>query len=463
MRQCRVAELDRRSRTPRLRDGELEENIRALETGRSFPEELLQHCHGLLDVARVAMQARCPEAPSSRQGGIVDRQLGRELRELGCRSGCPSRRRLVRGSLEMGGRSPIRAGRGERHVACPLLDVRDRAGERSVHCTALPERRAAVADRAEQRMCESHGGLVEFHDGVVRRRPQRFENTVPLAVRRRHELDRRSCERGDQQQDVERLAGEACQPASEQLAQALGHAQRLARRRSRVRSDELPAELQCKERVARGRLLHAGELGPRQLEPQPFLEQAVHGGERERADRQSLEPLVRERALELDRARHLRSQPQRGQQPDRLLSKTPKRDLERTRRRRVEPLDVIEGDQDGPCSANARSTSSTASPIACGSGAVSPGSASSSATSSACLRGGASDGPTSSSTSPRSSESPAKDSEASASTPLHVRMEPNRPRAFSSPPPRARSSRSPPHRREQRARAQSRHQPGTPR
>ncbi len=169
-------------------------------------------------------------------------------------------------------------------------------------------------------MCESHGRLVELHDGVVRRRLQRFENTVPLAVRRRNEIDRRSCERRDQQQDVERLPGEACQPAAEQLAQALGHAQRLARRRSRVRSDELAAELQGKERVARGRLLHAGELGPRQLEPQPLLEQAVHGGERERADRQ---PLVRERALELDRARHLRPQPQRGQQPDRLLSKTP--------------------------------------------------------------------------------------------------------------------------------------------
>ena len=104
---------------------------------------------------------------------------------------------------------------------------------------------------------------------------ERLQDALPLAVGRRHQLDRRPRERGDEQQDVERLAGEACKPAAEQLAQALGHAQRLAGRRSRVRSDELAAELQREERVARGRLLHAGELRPRQLEPEPLLEQAM--------------------------------------------------------------------------------------------------------------------------------------------------------------------------------------------
>ena len=54
----------------------------------------------------------------------------------------------------------------------------------------------------------------------------------------------------------------------------------------------------------------------------------------------------------------------------------------------------------GPRSATARSTSRTASPIACGSGGVSPGSASRSATSSARRRGRTSEDPTSSRTGP---------------------------------------------------------------
>ena len=195
-------------------------------------------------------------------------------------------------------------------------------------------------------MREADVRVVQLDHRLLRGRLERLQDTLPFSVGRGHHLDRRSRQSGNEQQDVERLAGEARQPASEQLAQALGHAQRLARGRSRVRSDQLAAQLERKERVARGRLLHAGELGPCQLEPQPLLEQVPHGGERQRADGQPLEPLVRERALELDRARKVRSQPQSGQEHDRLVSETPERDLERARRRWVEPLDIVEGDED---------------------------------------------------------------------------------------------------------------------
>ena len=55
---------------------------------------------------------------------------------------------------------------------------------------------------------------------------------------------------------------------------------------------------------------------------------------------------VRERALELERLRELRGLSQGREETDRLVVQASKRDLDRTRRRRVEPLDVVEGDKD---------------------------------------------------------------------------------------------------------------------
>ena len=313
-----VAELDdpRGVRSPRQR--ELEEDVRPLDTGRSLLQELVEGRNCTLPVTGEAVVCGRVQASPPCQRGVVRGEVGREPRELARRGGRPTCCRLLGGRLQLGGDSSVGAVCGERQMAGALLGVRHNVSQSSVHGLALPERRALVADRSEERMREADVRVVELDHRLLRRRLERLQDTVALSVGRRHQLDRRSRESGDEQQDVERLAGEACQPASEQLAQALGHAQRLARRRSRVRSDQLAAELQREERVARGRLLHAGELGPRQLEPQPLLEQVVHGGERERADRQPLEPLVRERALELDRARDLRSQPQSGQEPDRL-------------------------------------------------------------------------------------------------------------------------------------------------
>ena len=222
------------------------------------------------------MEVGRAQAPLPIERRIAGRQLGGELAELGCRAGRPARGRLLGCGVQLGGDDGVRAVRGQRQVAGPLLDVRDRTGERSVHGTALPERRALVADRGEQRMREADASTSSSSTTASsRRRLERLQNALPLTVGRRHELDRRPRERGHQQQDVERLAGQAREAAAEQLAQALGHAQRLAGRRPRARPDELAAELEREERVARGRLLHACELRPRQLEPEPLLEQVM--------------------------------------------------------------------------------------------------------------------------------------------------------------------------------------------
>ena len=104
----------------------------------------------------------------------------------------------------------------------------------------------------------------------------------------------------DEEQDVEGLARQAGEPAAKQLPQALRHAQGAAGRRSRVRSNELTAELERKKRVACRRLLHTNELRTCQVERESLLKQAVHHSQAERAKREPLEPLFGEGAVEIE-------------------------------------------------------------------------------------------------------------------------------------------------------------------
>ena len=67
-------------------------------------------------------------------------------------------------------------------MARPLLDVDDRAGERSVHCAALPDRRLLVADRREQRMGKAHPRVVELDHAFLDCRLERLEHAIPVAI-----------------------------------------------------------------------------------------------------------------------------------------------------------------------------------------------------------------------------------------------------------------------------------------
>ena len=195
-------------------------------------------------------------------------------------------------------------------------------------------------------MCEANGGVVELDHSFVGAGLECRDDPLAISVRGRDQIDRRSSERCYLKQDIEGLAGQPGEAAAEQVLQGLGHRQGSAGDRARVRAYELAPQLQREEGIARRRLLHPGELGARQVEAESLLEQPMHRGQTERADRDPLEPSVRERALELERLRELRGLSQGREETDRLVVQASKRDLDRTRRRRVEPLHVVEGDKD---------------------------------------------------------------------------------------------------------------------
>ena len=283
-------------------------------------------------------------------------------------------------------------------------------------------------------MREAQARVVELDDAFPHRRLERLEDALPVSVRRRDQLDRRPGERRDLEEDVDRLRRQPGEAAAEQLVQALRHSQRPAGRRSRVRPDELAAELEREERVARRCLLDAGELRPRQLEPEPLLEQMVERAQAERAEREPLSRSSGKARSSSNGAATLRRLPQRRQQTDALVAQTAESDLEHAGRGRVEPLDVVERDEDRALlrqrrgARRAARARSRADPER-----ASPGSTRSSATSSARRRSGASDGATSSNTGASRSESPAKESDASASTPRQIRTRSKRRSASSTP------------------------------
>src|SRR5581483_238913 len=106
------------------------------------------------------------------------------------------------------------------------------------------------------------------------------------------------------------------------------------------------AELEGVEGVPARRLAETRQLGASELEPEPALEELVERKGSERAEPQAHEPTGREQALAVERLGDSMPLPDGHEQPDRLRAEPPQRELERSRRGGVEPLGVVERDEE---------------------------------------------------------------------------------------------------------------------
>jgi hypothetical protein len=105
---------------------------------------------------------------------------------------------------------------------------------------------------------------------------------------------------------------------------------------------ELPPQLKCEERIPTGHFVQPRDLRPREIEPEPLLQKLMETAEAERADRQPLQ------VVEVERQADARPLSQGREEADPLVAQPPKRELEHASRGRVEPLGVVDGDEDGP-------------------------------------------------------------------------------------------------------------------
>ena len=110
-------------------------------------------------------------------------------------------------------------------------------------------------------------------------------------------------------------------------------------------ADERAAELDGEQRVPAGRLREADERRPAEHVVEVVAQEVVQRAEAERPD---VDAQVAVDAVEPERERPARAAPHGRRHADALRREAPERVREDLDRRRVEPLDVVDGDQERP-------------------------------------------------------------------------------------------------------------------
>ena len=100
------------------------------------------------------------------------------------------------------------------------------------------------------------------------------------------------------------------------------------------------------ERVAAGHAVELAERGPGKRDAKSVLKQDLGGAQAQWADLETLDRGAIDEALESDRRRPERAACQ--QKADRLVRQSPDGERQCLRRRRIDPLIVVDRDQDGP-------------------------------------------------------------------------------------------------------------------
>ena len=158
------------------------------------------------------------------------------------------------------------------------------------------------------------------------------------------ELGRRTAHGRCEQQRRSRCRRQLVEACANQSLERLRNTQRLRGVDVRAQS---PGELERVERVPTGRLVHAQEGRACERQPEVCLEKLVNGTEAQRADVQPLHAVVTDRPLEVRRLRTF-AEATGEQQEDRPIAQPPQREGERARRGRIEPLDVVDREDNRP-------------------------------------------------------------------------------------------------------------------
>ena len=193
------------------------------------------------------------------------------------------------------------------------------------------------------------GGLVE-HGG--KQRVREADDPVPELdhVVRESRLEgvgveligRQSTVRAREQQRSTRLAGQPIEPSADERVQRFRHGQRLS-------GVDLPsegtAELESEKRIATRGFVETQQRGACEHSAEPRLQDRLQRAGTERADMQALDQARVWCELELG-DRTAGTEPAGEHEPDVLALQSPQRERQHARRRRVEPLDVVDRDHD---------------------------------------------------------------------------------------------------------------------
>jgi hypothetical protein len=212
-----------------------------------------------------------------------------------------------------------------------LLDVADLPGERSVDVAPLPRSCPLVTAGREQRMREAHRLTIELDHACIKGVSEGFALRRVLGDGR----DRRTGQCGSFEQHVGGRLRQPVQTLVEGLTEVRGEGPFAAAR-----------ELEREERVASRRLVDPHEIGAREIHPGAIAQEPVHLAEPQRLHAHLDDAVLPEQRGGLERRSHAGRVADADEQRDELSTQSPQRQRQHARRGRVEPLQVVDRDDD---------------------------------------------------------------------------------------------------------------------
>ncbi len=338
------------------RRGEREVGLLGWDPGEQR-ERFRAHGSRLQDLDRLGQQD--PRVRGIARGGIG---LGRRDRAAPARVRIP-RGRQPRGGLCQAPRGRRRAARG-RHGRDARELRRDRR-VRDLHRQREMQRMGLLAGVARRQARVDLPPALGPHVGVDARREQRMREHQRRAVLPQHALRDRRVDRAlepllrgdppdrvgapveERRHDDEQLADalrQRLQALMHELLEARGHGQGLVGRLPGAATLQGTCDLQRVEGIAARALVQAPQHRPGRRHPELLGEQPVQLVEIQRPQREALHHVRLRHAGQPERQLGLLGAAPRDEQADGLVAEAAGRVLEHRRRRRVEPLRVIDGD-----------------------------------------------------------------------------------------------------------------------
>jgi hypothetical protein len=151
---------------------------------------------------------------------------------------------------------------------------------------------------------------------------------------------------GRDQQGLPHRLGQRAQPVGEQRLEVAGDRQGAAVLELPAVLPQRAPDLERVERVAAGGLVQLPQRRPGERRAEAAAEQLVQRAQAERAETEPVH-VPGERPFQLERRPSAPVAPSRHQQADRLVPEPLRREPDQVRRRRVEPLDVVERERHG--------------------------------------------------------------------------------------------------------------------
>ena len=264
------------------------------------------------------------------------RERERKLGQLGGRPRCATRGRDSRSSLELvgdPGRRPVRA---QREVPRALLDVADELRETAMEQPPPPRLELRLDLRGQQWMAKTNAlVVVQLQDPNGLRFTKAFEHRCRVGGHCLDDGDGRLAEQRDGLECLANVLRQRREPCGDKPAERRGN-------REVSGLLERARELERVERIPARPLVKLQQRVPAKRDAEALAEQTVRRPHAQRAERQPPQTLLRKRTLEPERNRLRAVAAARDENRGRRSRQPAKRKPEHGRRRRIEPLRIVD-------------------------------------------------------------------------------------------------------------------------